>query len=181
MCAAAAATAIGSATSERCSCLTPVPAMCSAAPTARPSSWWPRRVRMASGCTSRGSTGCSRPRSRPRQGPQSGQWSHLTEDGRRSRLRSSCPHSHEKLRMPSSGVRPVTDVLDRPSSTPAWRIDQRRPAWPGLPWPERQDTMSTLHLWTQVIGKVRLTLMPPANHWWHVPLYVTPDAISLVH
>lgn len=46
-------------------------------------------------------------------------------------------------------------------------------AWPALPFAEWQDTCATLHLWTQVVGKVRLALAPMANHWWHVPLYVT--------
>lgn len=45
--------------------------------------------------------------------------------------------------------------------------------WPGLPFPEWQDTCATLHMWTQVIGKIRMALTPMANHWWQVPLYVT--------
>jgi hypothetical protein len=44
--------------------------------------------------------------------------------------------------------------------------------WPALPLQEWQDTYRTLQLWTQVIGKVRMTLSPPLNHWWHVTLYV---------
>jgi hypothetical protein len=50
-------------------------------------------------------------------------------------------------------------------------------AWPALPLAEWQDTRDTLHLWTQVVGKVRLALAPPVNHWWHVPLYV--DSVGL--
>jgi hypothetical protein len=50
-------------------------------------------------------------------------------------------------------------------------------AWPALPLTEWQDTRDTLHRWTQVVGKVRLALAPPVNHWWHVPLYV--DAVGL--
>jgi hypothetical protein len=46
-------------------------------------------------------------------------------------------------------------------------------AWPDLPWTEWQDTCAALHMWTQVVGKVRLALTPPVNHWWHVPLYLT--------
>ncbi len=45
--------------------------------------------------------------------------------------------------------------------------------WPALPLDQWRDTCTTLHMWTQVVGKVRLALAPFVNHWWHVPLYVT--------
>lgn len=45
--------------------------------------------------------------------------------------------------------------------------------WPPLPLSEWADTRATLHMWTQVVGKVRLALAPKMNHWWQVPLYVT--------
>ncbi len=45
--------------------------------------------------------------------------------------------------------------------------------WPSLPLSEWQDTYSTLHLWTQIVGKLRLAQAPLINHWWQVPLYVT--------
>jgi hypothetical protein len=44
--------------------------------------------------------------------------------------------------------------------------------WPELPLEAWQDTYSTLHMWTQIVGKVRLALTPKINHWWGVPLYV---------
>src|SRR5579871_4279398 len=44
--------------------------------------------------------------------------------------------------------------------------------WPELPLARWKDTYATLHMWTQVVGKVRLALAPPVNHWWQVPLYV---------
>ena len=44
--------------------------------------------------------------------------------------------------------------------------------WPALPLAEWEDTRATLHLWTQIVGKVRLSLAPMVNHWWQVPLYV---------
>ena len=47
-----------------------------------------------------------------------------------------------------------------------------RDRWPELPLEAWQDTLSTLHMWTQIIGKVRLALSPNINHWWGVPLYV---------
>jgi hypothetical protein len=45
--------------------------------------------------------------------------------------------------------------------------------WPELPLAAWADTCATLHLWTQVIGKIRLAHAPMVNHWWQVPLYVT--------
>ena len=48
----------------------------------------------------------------------------------------------------------------------------RPECWPALPLAEWQDTYATLHMWTQMVGKVRLALAAPVNHWWHVPLYV---------
>ncbi|HEX8708146.1 MAG TPA: DUF5996 family protein [Pyrinomonadaceae bacterium] len=51
-------------------------------------------------------------------------------------------------------------------------------SWPALPLEEWKDTYATLHMWTQVVGKVRLALTPLQNHWWNVPLYVTPRGLS---
>ena len=50
--------------------------------------------------------------------------------------------------------------------------------WPPLPLSEWADTCDTLHLWTQVVGKVRRSLTPLVNHWWNVPLYVTSRGLS---
>ena len=44
--------------------------------------------------------------------------------------------------------------------------------WPALPLAAWKDTYATLHMWTQIVGKVRLALTPLVNHWWNVPLYV---------
>ena len=49
-------------------------------------------------------------------------------------------------------------------------------AWPALP--DWSDTRDTLHLWTQIVGKIRLALTPWTNHSWHVPLYVTPRGLT---
>jgi len=49
--------------------------------------------------------------------------------------------------------------------------------WPALPVAAWQPTRDTVHLWTQIVGKTRLALAPPANHWWNVALYV--DATGL--
>jgi hypothetical protein len=45
--------------------------------------------------------------------------------------------------------------------------------WPSLPWRDWRDTCATLHMWTQIVGKIRLAQAPMLNHWWQVPLYVT--------
>lgn len=50
--------------------------------------------------------------------------------------------------------------------------------WPALPLAAWRDTYATLHMWTQVVGKVRLALAPPVNHWWHVTLYVTSRGLT---
>ena len=51
-------------------------------------------------------------------------------------------------------------------------------AWPELPLEAWRDTHATLHMWTQVVGKVRLALAPLVNHWWQVPLYVTACGLT---
>jgi hypothetical protein len=55
--------------------------------------------------------------------------------------------------------------------------------WPVLDLSASQETMEALHLWTQIVGKVRLELEPMVNHWWQVPLYVSARglATSLLH
>lgn len=45
-------------------------------------------------------------------------------------------------------------------------------AWPELPYTEWADSCVTLQLWTQIVGKIRLSKSPWVNHGWHVPLYV---------
>lgn len=50
--------------------------------------------------------------------------------------------------------------------------------WPELPYGAWRDTRDTLHLWTQIVGKVRLALAPWQNHSWHVALYVTACGLT---
>jgi len=50
--------------------------------------------------------------------------------------------------------------------------------WPTLPFSEWKDTYATLHMWTQIVGKVRLALCPPINHCWGVALYVTSRGLT---
>jgi hypothetical protein len=56
----------------------------------------------------------------------------------------------------------------------------RSPAelWPALPYQSWQDSCATLHLWTQIVGKIRLARTPWVNHSWHVTLYVTPRGLT---
>jgi hypothetical protein len=51
-------------------------------------------------------------------------------------------------------------------------------AWPELDYPKWRDTLMTLQLWTQIVGKVRLSLTPWINHSWQVPLYVTARGLG---
>lgn len=50
--------------------------------------------------------------------------------------------------------------------------------WPSLPFATWRDTYETLHMWTQIVGKIRLVLAPKLNHWWHSTLYVTPRGLT---
>jgi hypothetical protein len=62
--------------------------------------------------------------------------------------------------------------------------------WPSLPYPAWKDTCATPHLWTQIVGKIRLAKTPWLNHSWHVTLYVwtcglttspIPDGARIFH
>jgi hypothetical protein len=50
--------------------------------------------------------------------------------------------------------------------------------WPALAYDDWADTAATLHMWTQIVGKVRMVMTPPVNHWWHVPLYVSARGLT---
>lgn len=50
--------------------------------------------------------------------------------------------------------------------------------WPSLPLERWKDTCATLHMWTQIVGKVRMALTPLVNHWWNVPLYVSARGLT---
>ncbi|HEY7858140.1 MAG TPA: DUF5996 family protein [Candidatus Nanopelagicales bacterium] len=68
----------------------------------------------------------------------------------------------------------MSEVRSEPASTDPW---------PVLTLSKWEDTRDTLHLWSQVVGKVRLALEPMINHWWQVPLYVSARGLttSLMH
>src|ERR1700676_4063710 len=52
------------------------------------------------------------------------------------------------------------------------------PLWPDLKYVAWQDTRATLHLWTQIVGKIRLMQTPWLNHSWHVALYVNSRGLT---
>jgi hypothetical protein len=56
--------------------------------------------------------------------------------------------------------------------------DATGPPWPRLTLSEWEDTRDALHLWTQIVGKVRLALAPMVNHWWQVALYVSARGLT---
>src|ERR1700733_1040355 len=85
----------------------------------------------------------------------------------------------------------VVPVTQRPPAVPEPPLDNtlredvltesaRTPieAWPELNWPDWQETADTLHLWTQIVGKVRMKLAPMVNHWWQVTLYLTSRGLT---
>ena len=53
-----------------------------------------------------------------------------------------------------------------------------RTSLPALPLDSWKETLATVHMWTQVVGKVRLKLCPLVNHWWNVPFYLTARGMT---
>src|SRR5207253_7200280 len=80
------------------------------------------------------------------------------------------PHAREGARAP------MTSPIARTGGAAA-------SAWPELTLSTWEDTRDTFHMWTQVVGKIRLALEPMVNHWWQVPLYVSARGLttSLMH
>jgi len=50
--------------------------------------------------------------------------------------------------------------------------------WPPLPFSEWENTLDTVHMWSQIVGKARMAREPLINHWWNVTLYVTPVGLT---
>jgi hypothetical protein len=65
--------------------------------------------------------------------------------------------------------------MPQPKPSPIKNI---QPSWPELPYAEWKETYATLHLWSQIVGKIRLVQSPWLNHSWHVPLYVTARGLT---
>ena len=63
------------------------------------------------------------------------------------------------------------------NQTPAPPSSDREP-WPSLPLKDWEATYSTLHRWTQIVGKIRLAFCPDINHWWHTTLYLTARGLT---
>jgi hypothetical protein len=57
-------------------------------------------------------------------------------------------------------------------------LDNKLTIWPDLPYASWRETAATLQLWTQIVGKVRLSLTPWLNHGWQVPIYVTARGLG---
>jgi len=57
-------------------------------------------------------------------------------------------------------------------------VPKNESGWPALPLKQWEDTYATLHMWTQIVGKVRLALTPLINHWWNVPFYVNARGLT---
>jgi len=58
------------------------------------------------------------------------------------------------------------------------KVHRAKSAWPELPYTAWKDTYATLHLWIQIVGKIRLAQTPWLNHSWHVALYVSPRGLT---
>jgi len=57
-------------------------------------------------------------------------------------------------------------------------VTMQSETWPKLPWRAWGPTITTLHLWLQIVGKVRMALTPPLDRWWHITLYVTGRGLT---
>jgi len=57
-------------------------------------------------------------------------------------------------------------------------VAESKNVWPALPFSEWKATAKTLHMWTQIVGKIRLALTPWTNHSWHVTLYLTARGLT---
>src|SRR5205085_8031746 len=76
----------------------------------------------------------------------------------------------------AGGLRVIV-MLDT-NQSPSTAMSDMAECWPSLPLAAWKDTYATLHMWTQIVGKVRLALTPRLNHWWNVPLYVSARGLT---
>ena len=86
-----------------------------------------------------------------------------------TRLRQTRQKEHNQANPQSSPICftiQIMPTIDRPE------------CWPVLKLESWNDTYATLHMWTQMVGKVRLALTPLVNHWWNVPLYVSANGLT---
>ena len=57
-------------------------------------------------------------------------------------------------------------------------MDVEREPWPALSYAASKETLGAIHMWTQIVGKIRLAMTPLMNHWWNSTLYVTPRGLT---
>src|SRR5207247_5360509 len=104
--------------------------------------------------------------------------------GRRSRLRVGARRAGPKLtdssaRAPSFVLLSRCAVRRRPGEeNEVSAAAGARPELPELSLEGWEPTKNTLHLWVQIVGKVRMVSTAPSNHWWHVPLYVDVPGLT---
>jgi len=72
----------------------------------------------------------------------------------------------------------VVDGIEEGSRLMSSLVTHDEREWPALPLEQWKETYATLHMWTQIVGKIRLALTPLLNHWWNVPLYVTARGLT---
>ena len=65
-----------------------------------------------------------------------------------------------------------------PTNERSRSLTDRPECWPSLLLESWEETRATLHMWAQIVGKVRLALTPLVNHWWNVPLYVSARGLT---
>lgn len=61
---------------------------------------------------------------------------------------------------------------------PAAAISDAAECWPAIHLADWKDTYATLHMWTQIVGKIRMELTPLVNHWWNVPFYLSSRGLN---
>lgn len=69
-------------------------------------------------------------------------------------------------------------MLERVSVRKEMNVTAHEEAWPAIPLAEWRASYETLHLWTQIVGKIRMSLTPLLNHWWNATLYVTARGLT---
>ena len=64
------------------------------------------------------------------------------------------------------------------SCCPSTSLPSSKDAWPALTVVDWASTSDTLHMWTQIVGKIRTADKPLVNHWWQAPLYVSARGLT---
>ena len=79
---------------------------------------------------------------------------------------------------PGGGIKPPLHHEEQIYEVTMADAADRKECWPVLGLDSWKETYATLHMWTQIVGKVRLRLTPILNHWWNVPFYVTAQGLT---